>query len=169
MLLKVHICYPKKSKFCVKAMRCEAPRPISVYRKQILFPMLRSGMLKAVQLCLQLKEDALCTAGVPCHSFVYLNSGTAQRSDARPFGREELPYIDRANCIATRTMLLWLLCTVRYVYFFVEQPTSSRLYTLPYVIHVIKQLQRFMGVYKSFLQLGCKKACSRSDMRLTIR
>lgn len=114
----------------------------------------RSGMMKAVQLCLQMKEDGLCTAGVPCHSFVFMNAGTAQRTRELPFGREDHEYVEKANRIATRVCLLWLLCTVRYVYFFVEQPHSSRLFDLPYVIHSMKQLQRFMAVYKSFLQLA---------------
>ena len=72
----------------------------------------RSGMLKAVQLCLQLRPDGLATAGVPCHSFVWVNSGTAQRTHDSPFGREDLDYIAAANTIATRTCLLWMLCTV---------------------------------------------------------
>lgn len=84
--------------------------------------------MKAVQLCLQLQQDALCTAGVHCHSFVFINSGTAQRTDEQPFGREDLSYIEQDNCIATRTCLLRLLCAVRYVYFFIEQPSSSRLF-----------------------------------------
>ena len=75
-------------------------------------------MLKAVQLCLQLRPDGLATAGVPCHSFVWVNSGTAQRTHDSPFGREDLDYIAAANTIATRTCLLWMLCTVRFVYFF---------------------------------------------------
>ena len=116
---------------------------------------LRPGMLKAVQLCLQLKEDALCTAGIPCCSFVFLNSGTAQRTPEAPLGREDLEYIQKANTIAARTCLLWLLCTVRYVYFFIEQPQSSRLFIFPYLVHVVNQLRRFMGVYKSFLYLCC--------------
>lgn len=112
-------------------------------------------MLKAVQLCLQLREDSLATAGIPCHSFVFLNAGTAQRSPESPMGREELEYIRKANIITTRTCLLWLLCTVRYVYFFIEQPHSSRLFIFPYLVHVVDQLRRFMGVYKSFLYLCC--------------
>ena len=111
-------------------------------------------MLKATQLCLQLKEDGICTAGIPCFSFVFLNAGTAQRTLENPLGREELEYIQKSNTITARACLLWLLCTVRYVYFFIEQPQSSRLFIFPYLEHVVKQLRRFMGVYKSFLYLG---------------
>ena len=114
----------------------------------------RTGMLKATQLCLQLKEDGICTAGIPCFSFVFLNAGTAQRTLENPLGREELEYIQKSNTITARACLLWLLCTVRYVYFFIEQPQSSRLFIFPYLEHVVKQLRRFMGVYKSFLYLG---------------
>ena len=105
-------------------------------------------MLKAIQLCLQLREDGLVTAGVP---------GTAQRSEEQPFGREDREYVAQANIIATRTCLLWLLRTVRYAFFFVEQPCSTRLYNLPYILHNIKVLRRFIPVSKSFLQLDCQK------------
>ena len=113
----------------------------------------RSGMLKAVQLCLQVRPDGLTTAGVPCHSFVWVNSGTAQRTHDSPFGREDLDYIAGANTIATRTCLLWMLCTVRSVYFFTEQPSSSKLFNLPYVVHVMSMLCKITSVWKSFLQL----------------
>ena len=113
----------------------------------------RLGMFKAVQLCLQVRPDGLATAGVPCHSFVWVNAGTAQRSNDSPFGREDLDYIVGANCIATRTCLLWMLCTVRFVYFFIEQPSSSKLFNLPYVVHVMSMLCKITSVWKSFLQL----------------
>lgn len=121
-------------------------------------------MIKAVQLCLQLKEDSVCTAGIPCFSFVFLNAGTAQRTPENPVGREDREYIRKANIVTTRACLLWLLCTVRYVYFFIEQPQSSRLFIFPYLAHVVNQLRRFMGVYKSFLYLGlssskCRPKC----------
>lgn len=51
---------------------------------------LRPGFFKAVQLVLQLREDGVATAGVPCHSFVWMNSATAVPSRSKPFLAELL-------------------------------------------------------------------------------
>ena len=47
------------------------------YYHRCICSILRPGFFKAVQLTLQVREDGVATAGVPCHSFVYMNSGTA--------------------------------------------------------------------------------------------
>lgn len=77
------------------------------------------------------------------------------RSAENPFGREDAhDYIKHANMIACRVCLLWLLATVRHTYFFIEQPSSSRLVILPYIEFVVKTLSRYMSVFRTFLYLG---------------
>ena len=59
--------------------------------------MLRQGLICATLAILKLESGALLTAGLPCKSFIFLNQGTAQRSEATPIGNESLPYIIAAN------------------------------------------------------------------------
>ena len=77
------------------------------------------------------------------------------RTAENPWGREDAyDYIKQANMIACRVCLLWLLATIRHTYFFIEQPSSSRLVILPYIEFVVKTLSRYMSVFRTFLYLG---------------
>ena len=66
--------------------------PYSVYNLQ-----LRPGFLAATRAILKLKENALSTIGLPCSSYVFLNTGTSRRSAENPFGETSLEYIQAAN------------------------------------------------------------------------
>ena len=68
------------------------------------------------------------------------------RPAENPWGREDAyDYIKQANM---------LLATIRHTYFFIEQPSSSRLVILPYIEFVVKTLSRYMSVFRTFLYLG---------------
>ena len=58
---------------------------------------LRQGFLKAIQLCLRLREGALAHAGPPCGSFVFINRWTSGRSKGRPLGNNRRSYVQIAN------------------------------------------------------------------------
>ncbi|CAE7269466.1 unnamed protein product, partial [Symbiodinium pilosum] len=76
--------------------------------------------------------QGLATIGLPCSSFVYMNSATSQRTLEEPFGREDLEYVRQANTLAARVCLLILLITVRQCYFLLEQPMSSKMGSYAY-------------------------------------
>ncbi|CAE7379659.1 RHM1, partial [Symbiodinium pilosum] len=102
-----------------------------------------------------MKPGSLATIGLPCSSFVFLNSGTSKRTPAAPLGREELGYIRRANSIAARVCLLILLLTARKCYWLVEQPSSSMFEEIPYFQHVMMIIRKFMKVHRTFFWMGC--------------
>ena len=59
---------------------------------------LRGGYLRAILMCLRLKEGSVLSAGPPCSSFVFLNSFTSGRRAWRPFGFPSLrEYVRVAN------------------------------------------------------------------------
>ncbi|CAL1131298.1 unnamed protein product [Cladocopium goreaui] len=60
-----------------------------------------------------------------CSSWVHVNAGTSRRSMLLPEGREDLPYIQLANGMASRTCLLCLLTLIQGGSYMVEQPGSS--------------------------------------------
>ena len=95
---------------------------------------LRPGFLKCLQGILRLEADGLATCGVPCSSFIWMNSSTHQRTARNPFGTEEnREYVMKANILVCRLALLLLVCLARSCYFQIEQPASSRLFFLPYM------------------------------------
>jgi hypothetical protein len=49
----------------------------------------RPGFLVAILMVLQVREDGLILAGLPCSSYVFMNLGTSKRSLLNPFGDEE--------------------------------------------------------------------------------
>ena len=58
----------------------------------------RIGFCKAVQKLLRVAEDGLCTLGVPCSSYIYMNLATSRRTVDNPYGAYlEHAYIEIAN------------------------------------------------------------------------
>ena len=54
-------------------------------------------MQRSVENTLRLKEGGLLFAGLPCHSFIFLNLATSMRSEATPFGDEQKLYVRQSN------------------------------------------------------------------------
>ena len=57
----------------------------------------RIGFARATLQVLQLRATGLLTAGLPCHSFIFLNRATSKRSKTRPLGDQMKAYIQIAN------------------------------------------------------------------------
>ena len=80
----------------------------------ILLP--RRGFLKLLQQALRVRPDGLGAFGIPCGSYIFLNCPTHLRSEERPFGNEDLPYVAVANLsfpeLSDRIMLniCWVCC-----------------------------------------------------------
>ena len=100
---------------------------------------------------LRLRGDGLLAGGVPCSSFVFMNMATSQRHE-HVLGDESKAYIREANSIACRTALLLLICIIRAVQFSIEQPRSSVLFDLPWMLYLV-EVCKFLGVpvQRSFL------------------
>ena len=57
----------------------------------------RSGFLKLLQQALRVRPDGLAAFGIPCSSYIFLNSPTHRRTPDTPFGNESLDYVSIAN------------------------------------------------------------------------
>ena len=88
-----------------------------------------SGLARAVQATLSLKESGCLWGGVPCSSFVWLSRGTYKRTPEAPWGQPE--FCSLMNCLALRFAYVCLIAIVRRVYIVMEQPMSSTLRYLP--------------------------------------
>ena len=62
-----------------------------------LLPVQRSGFLKLLQQALRVRPDGLAAFGIPCGSYIFLNSPTHCRTPDTPFGNESLGYVSTAN------------------------------------------------------------------------
>ncbi|CAE7397388.1 RHM1 [Symbiodinium sp. CCMP2592] len=128
------------------------------------------GFISAVRCILKLKPLALATIGLPCGSFVWINSATSKRSAARPYGNEDLPHVAKGNKIAARVCLLLLLLTARRVLFMLEQPFSSKLELLPFVRDVFDMISEVIPVHRVFFWMGnyghfsCKGSLAYSNL-----
>ena len=81
--------------------------------------------------------------------------GTSGRSTSDPFGYEDdHVYVRVANRIVARTGLLLLLALARMVAFEVEQPASTKLFMMPYMMF-IEDLCKALKIrfHNSFLPL----------------
>lgn len=114
-----------------------------------------SGFLKLLQQALRVRPDGFAGFGIPCGSYIFLNCPTHQRSAAQPFGNEDLRYIQIANQIGCRTALILLVLVCRACYIFIEQPSSSRLFMVPYFKFVQEMCKRFgIRFHSSFFWMG---------------
>ena len=59
--------------------------------------MLRQGFKNLLHMALRLEEDALAVCGLPCTSYVFINSDTHGRKKAVPYGDENKSYVCTAN------------------------------------------------------------------------
>ena len=57
----------------------------------------RLGFISAVRSTLKLGQGGLLTAGIPCGSYVFINSATSGRRAATPLGNEQRQYVSAAN------------------------------------------------------------------------
>ena len=71
---------------------------------------MRQGMQRSVENTLRLKEGGLLFAGLPCHSFIFLNLATSMRSEATPFGDEQKLYVRQSNAYLSDIINFICIC-----------------------------------------------------------
>ena len=89
------------------------------------------GWARCIALALRIKEGGLLMAALPCCGWVWLSSSRHCRTRSRPQGNPQSKWVASHNTMAGRLCLILLLCTVRRVYWFVENPRSSMLFYYP--------------------------------------
>lgn len=106
---------------------------------------IRHGMLRACQNTLRVKENGLVFAGLPCHSFIFLNLATSCRSATCPFGDQEKLYVRQSN-----GYLGLVYRTYIYIYIYI-------LFLMSFLFFVRIDLDHLKTV---FLTLGWQLDCS---------
>ena len=91
---------------------------------------LRSGMFRAIQMVLRIKEGGLIHGGPPCSSYVWLNRGTSKRSTACPEGDSSEPSVRISNM-----NLICVFCGWTWYWWKKKQTCSHLLISLLCVIH----------------------------------
>ena len=72
--------------------------------------------------------------------------------EARAGQTDSAPFVNVANNIVARVSLLLVICLIRAVSFSVEQPNSTKLFMLPYMIYVRKLAECFkLEFFERFL------------------
>jgi hypothetical protein len=89
------------------------------------------GFFFSLKVCLRLMPNGLCFAGLPCSSFVYMNSSRTKRTIKRALGDLSVRVVKEGNVLAYRVLLLTLVVMRRGVHYMIEQPGSSKLPYLP--------------------------------------
>jgi hypothetical protein len=90
------------------------------------------GILIGLRQTLRVVELGLLYGGIPCASYSFMSSQWHRRSVLNPFGDETFGFVKMGNLLAARFFLLVIVAIARKVFWFVEQPGSSRLPLLPY-------------------------------------
>lgn len=101
--------------------------------------LLSSGFLTLLLMVLQMAPDALGVIGLPCITYIFMNSFTHGRTSDKPYGNESTrEYVKLANVLTVRTVIVIMIMSVRAVYWFVEQPGSSKVIHFPELKHLQK-------------------------------
>ena len=128
---------------------------------------LRTGLLNLLQYCLRMKKGALFFGGAPCSAHVWISRSGTHKSRQNPLGhlrliscsmaslhhhdpssslvvlvsRTQLRYgeaADIGNAIACRWALACLVVTIRQCVWVTEQPGSSLLPCLPFILFIMR-------------------------------
>ncbi len=90
------------------------------------------GILISLRQTLRVVELGLLYGGIPCASYTFMSSSLHRRSVLNPLGDETFHFVKMGNLLAARFFLLVIVAIARKVFWFVEQPGSSKLPLLPY-------------------------------------
>ena len=93
------------------------------------------GILISLRQTLRVVELGLLYGGIPCASYTFMSSSLHRRSVLNPLGDETFHFVKMGNLLAARFFLLVIVAIARKVFWFVEQPGSSKLPLLPYLTH----------------------------------
>ena len=99
------------------------------------------GFLHAIELVLRLHVFGLLFGGVPCESYIFMSSGTHQRSAVDP-GGSPYPFVVEGSTMATRFVLLALLAIARGATWMLENPDRSALKVMPCIQLLMNPLLR---------------------------
>ena len=89
------------------------------------------GFLNALRIASRVRQRGLAMLGLPCNSHSFMSSSIHMRSTSMPFGNEERSLVVYGNLLAYRTTLVILLCIVKGVAWFLENPGGSKCLLLP--------------------------------------
>ena len=97
------------------------------------------------------------------------NAGTSGRTDLNPAGNTDRGSVRLGNLLAHRCMLLMILAAARGIWFFLEQPSSSKLPLLPRwteMLQYVKVADSACGADSCVIcKMCCVKSLSLSFMR----
>ena len=74
---------------------------------------LRHGLVRAMLGVLRLEPGGLLTAGLPCHSYVYLNRSTSKRSKDKPLGDQSRAYVRLSNMLLGLKLFIGSRCSFK--------------------------------------------------------
>ncbi|CAK0883741.1 unnamed protein product [Prorocentrum cordatum] len=83
------------------------------------------GFAEAVRVALNMAPGGCCVMGPVCSSWVHWCMGTSGRRKWRPLGDQSKPWVQKANTMVSRVMLLVRILQSRGVFWVLEQPASS--------------------------------------------
>ena len=114
------------------------------------------GFFLTLREVLRARDGGLVSAGIPCASYVFMSLGTSCRSDDKPYGDESREFVKLANDICCRCSWIFLVAMIRCVAFCVEQPASTRLYAMPYMLY-LEKVAAALGIpfHNTFLCPSC--------------
>ena len=116
-----------------------------IEREEVLENMESSmGFLNSIRLALRIQRHGLAMLGLPCNSPSFMSSSVHARSESLPFGNEEKTLVVYGNKLAYRTTLIILLCLVKGVTWFLENPGGSKCLLLPAFANLL-ELRNLLG------------------------
>jgi len=83
------------------------------------------GFAHALTLLHRLRPGSLVHLAPVCSSWTWMNRGTSKRSKERPLGDESLAYIQDANRMVSRCIMIAAICICLGHVFILEQPANS--------------------------------------------
>ncbi|CAK0816451.1 unnamed protein product, partial [Prorocentrum cordatum] len=89
------------------------------------------GMANATRGVLSIKEGGMIGGGPPCSLFVFMSSSYHKRTKVTPLGDESKSQVLQANYIAAFWVFLLTIASIRRVWWWTEQPGTSKMFNLP--------------------------------------
>lgn len=122
-----------------------------------------SGFHMVCMLVLRIRPLGFLWAAPPCSSWVFLSKSTTGRKPWCPLGFQDNPRVSWNNVLVHRLCCLLELATCFEIFWIVEQPTSSTLWSHPRCVKMlerhgalIQKTHTYMGMYGGDSQKGMK-------------
>lgn len=108
------------------------------------------GFISACYHATCLKPGSGFLAAPVCLSFVFMNSGTARRTDARPLGEEAFESVWMGNVLCARTLIVLLIAHSLECWWILEQPKGSKMEAHP----CFQDVLRWIHVWRQHISMG---------------